>query len=404
MVNPQTITTHSETASLDSPVRHYEFDWLRVLVIINLVPFHVAWLMTLVPEFSALSRGTDSWWTLLYYITFFSCWHMPLLFFVAGANAVSSLKRRNAKEYVVDRIKRLLIPLLFFMIFAFPIMVYFLPGGSEVHSISDYFQNFWLSCLGDFHHNWPENIRPVLSSWGHMWFVAYLLVISLATLPAILRLKKIKSGAWITKVVENATPLQVISFLGFPFVIIIFVLAPIWPLFQRHDLVGDWTYFAYNFTAFGLGCLIACQNSLQKALNQRYWILLTLAIILSIVVLWMRYYAPTFSTPAYTLEFLLYAILYGFNTWFWMLAALGLSKRFLSHSNGFLRYFSRVSYPWYILHMVVMVVIGYFVTQWGVGTVGEFLLISLLTVAGTLFLYELLVVNSRTTRLLFGIK
>jgi peptidoglycan/LPS O-acetylase OafA/YrhL len=404
MGNTQTIATHNKSASLNSPLRHYEFDWLRVLVILNLVPFHVAWLMTLVPEFSALSKGADSWWTLLYYITFFSSWHMPLLFFVAGASALSSLKRRSAKEYVVDRIKRLLIPLLFFMIFVFPIMVYFLPGASEVHSMSDYFQNFWLSCLGDFHYNWPENIRPVLPSWGHMWFVAYLLVVSLVTLPAILWLKKIKRGAWMTKVMENVTPWQVISILGIPFVMIIFVLAPRWPLFQRHDLIGDWTYFTYNFLAFGLGCAIGCQNRFEKVLCQQYWILLALAIILSVVVLWMRYHLPIFSTPAYTLEFLLYALLYGFNTWFWLLAALGLSKRFLSYSNGFLRYFSRVSYPWYILHLVVMVVIGYFVRQWGVGTVGEFLLICVLTASGTLFLYELLIVKTKTTRLLFGIK
>jgi hypothetical protein len=393
-----------ESASSNSPLRYHELDWLRVLVILNLVPFHVAWLMTLVPGFSALPRGSGDWWALLYYITFFSSWHMPLLFFVAGANTVSSLKRRSGKDYMFERIRRLLIPLLFFMIFIFPLMVYFLPGTSDDRGISDYVLNFWLPCLRDFHQNWPSDIRPVLPSWGHLWFVAYLLVISLATLPLLLWLKKSKSATRTSRVTGKVAPLRAIFFLGVPFAIIIFLLAPQWPLFQRHDLVGDWTYFAYNFAAFGLGCAIGGQNRFLKAFGHHQATFLTIAVVLSVLVLWMRYHLPAFSTPAYTPEFLLYAILYGFNTWFWISAALGLSKRFLSHNNGFLRYFSRVSYPWYILHLVMIVVIGFFVSQWEVGPVSEFLIINVLSIAVTLTVYELIVKRTHITRLLFGIK
>ena len=32
--------------TLTRPARRYELDWLRVLVIINLIPFHAAWMMT----------------------------------------------------------------------------------------------------------------------------------------------------------------------------------------------------------------------------------------------------------------------------------------------------------------------------------------------------------------------
>jgi hypothetical protein len=39
------------------PLRRYELDWLRVLVILSLIPFHAAWTMTFVPGFS--QRGSS---------------------------------------------------------------------------------------------------------------------------------------------------------------------------------------------------------------------------------------------------------------------------------------------------------------------------------------------------------
>lgn len=36
----------------EKPHRHHNLDWLRVLIILNLIPFHAAWLVAFVKGFS----------------------------------------------------------------------------------------------------------------------------------------------------------------------------------------------------------------------------------------------------------------------------------------------------------------------------------------------------------------
>ena len=58
---------------------------------------------------------------------------------------------------------------------------------------------------------------------------------------------------------------------------------------------------------------------------------------------------PLFLAPAYSFKFIVFSIIYGFNTWFWLIALWGLSRKHLSHTNGFLHYFNRSAYPIYII-------------------------------------------------------
>ncbi|HUT47644.1 MAG TPA: hypothetical protein VMX36_15285, partial [Sedimentisphaerales bacterium] len=83
---------------------------------------------------------------------------------------------------------------------------------------------------------------------------------------------------------------------------------------------------------------------------------------------------------------------------------LALARKFLSGTNRFLMYASRASYPFYILHFVLMLVIGYFIVQWRLGITAEFISLSLITFTATLGSYELLVKRTKVTRFLFGMK
>ena len=82
-------------ASSTAPGRLYELDWLRVIVTINLIPFHVAWMMTSVNGFSFVEKGTVTWNILNGYVNFVSPVHMYLLFLVAGTSTFMSLSRRS---------------------------------------------------------------------------------------------------------------------------------------------------------------------------------------------------------------------------------------------------------------------------------------------------------------------
>ena len=119
--------------------------------------------------------------------------------------------------------------------------------------------------------------------------------------------------------------------------------------------------------------------------------------------LFMYLNAPAFSTPAYSLNYFLYSAVFCFNIWFWVLALLGLSQRYLSFNNSFLKYFNRASYPIYMIHLVVMVVSGYIVVQWRTGIVAEFSILVTFSFVATIACYEL-AKRIKMTQFLFGVK
>lgn len=50
----------------------------------------------------------------------------------------------------------------------------------------------------------------------------------------------------------------------------------------------------------------------------------------------------------------------------------------------------RSSYSYYIIHFVIMVVVGHFLTEWNLNLLTEFLALSVMTFAGTALTYEFL--------------
>ena len=375
----------------------YELDWLRVIVTINLIPFHVAWMMTSVNGFSFIEKGTASWNILNGFVWFVSPLHMYLLLLVAGTSAFLSLSRRSPGQYAGERIKRLLIPLLAFMIFLFPVLGYFWPPAQYAIGLG-YLKQFWPFCLSTTFFS-PITGGP---NWGHMWFVGYLLIYSLVLLPLLLR---IRSGKCI--VVESVSDFLTegrgrIFLVGIPIALTFALLSPIWPFF-RNNLFSDWGYFTYNMTAFLFGFIIARDKRWMKSFARHATVSLVLGILFSAAKLYMKYRLPAFSTPAYNLSYAFYSLVAGLNTWFWVVAILSLASRKLSFTNRFLRYFNRISYPFYIFHLVTISVAGYFITRMRFGTVIEFLVLCAASFTISVICCELVKTN-RVTRFLFGIK
>jgi fucose 4-O-acetylase-like acetyltransferase len=85
-------------------------DWLRILAVLLLFPFHTLRVFNSEPFYvkaSTLSSAAD--WV----ISFTGVWHMPLLFFLAGCSTYFALRKRTAGQYALERVKRLLVPLIF---------------------------------------------------------------------------------------------------------------------------------------------------------------------------------------------------------------------------------------------------------------------------------------------------
>ena len=390
-------TSHTSDAAPALPERLYELDWIRVIVTIDLVPFHVAWMITSVGGFSSVERWTVPWKILHGYVWLLSPVHMYLLFLVAGASTFLSLRRRPPRRYVVERIRRLLVPLLAFMVLLFPLLGYYWPTDIDLGGVN-YFTQFWPWCLSTSF-NSPVTGGP---NWGHLWFVAYLFIYSMALLPVLLRIRAGRSRS-----IEAMTGFLTgrgarIFLVGVPVALTFALLSPVWPFF-RNNLYTDWGYFTYNLTAFLLGFLVVGDPRWIRAFERRAATALVLGLALSAAKLYMQYRLPSFSSPAYTPQYTVYSLVAGFNTWAWVVAVLGVARRTLSFTNRFLGYFSRISYPFYIFHLVAISVIGHFMTRMGFGIVAEFVLICAASFAASVLCCELVKLTP-VTRLLLGIK
>jgi peptidoglycan/LPS O-acetylase OafA/YrhL len=382
------------------PHRQHELDWLRILIIFNVVAWHAVWLILLIPDFSSAPKQTLTTKILLDYFLFVLPWQMPVMFFVAGVASAVSLRYRSARDYWRERVKRLLIPLVFGMVVWFPLMAYFWPGMAEQRGFYDYLFRFWPECLESIH-NIQVAGRPARPGWGHLWFIAYLLIISVLIRPLVDQITGMISSRLKNTLARTLQGPWSLQYLALPIIAVIAVLSPIWPLYQN-SLLGDWAWFTINTCAFVYGYLLYSQKSFWQTVDT-YRIPITISAVLSgSIVVWFGV-APVIK-PSYTLSYLLYSIIVGMNIWFAITALLGLSRRYLARQSQILNYLAPASYVLYFLHLFLMVISGSWLTEWGYGAGLEFLILTTLTLGSSLLLYELVIRRFSAVRFLFGLK
>jgi hypothetical protein len=85
---------------------HY-IDWLRVLAVLLLFPYHVSRVFN---EEAFYVKADEVSAALNVVLGFVSVWHMPLLFLLAGASTYFALRRRSSREYLGERFTRLGVP------------------------------------------------------------------------------------------------------------------------------------------------------------------------------------------------------------------------------------------------------------------------------------------------------
>ena len=118
----------------------------------------------------------------------------PLFFVLAGWSAVASLRRRGAGAFVRERARRLLVPLVAGTVLLGPLIKYIeLRHGRDIG-----FHGLWLvpPLQDGFLAFVPRYFtRMNLLTWSHLWFLAYLFLVSLLLLPLALRLAQSKPRA-----------------------------------------------------------------------------------------------------------------------------------------------------------------------------------------------------------------
>ena len=108
------------------PERRYDLDWLRVLAVLLLIYFHTAKIFDY-PAFDYFDwhiKNNQVSARITVFTWFVHQWQMPLFFLLSGAGTWYSLLLRTPNKYLMERVKRLLIPLVFGTLVLVPPQVY----------------------------------------------------------------------------------------------------------------------------------------------------------------------------------------------------------------------------------------------------------------------------------------
>jgi peptidoglycan/LPS O-acetylase OafA/YrhL len=361
-------------------------DWLRGLAVLLLIPFHAARVFDIWDPFYVKNAVTSR--ALSYgIVAFLNPWQLPLLFLLAGAASWLALRTRSGGQYATERTRRLLIPLLFGLLVIVPPQAYLVRfQGPEAFSGS------YLSFLVDyFHVRGDQTGYTGLFTPAHLWFILFLFAFSLLALPLFLILKK--RGRPIAWMADLCARSGTVGLLVLP-------LVPLWFAGALPALGGENAFF--YITLFVYGFVLAADSRFAEALDKQKRLALTLGLVTMASVIALA--ASSIQPPKYSAGDILSYTLRTANTWLWCIALLGYGQRFLSFGNRTLRYVSEATYPFYLLHQTVIVIVAYFVIRWQAGVAVKYGVIAISSLAATLLVYDLLVKRVGILRVLLGMK
>ncbi len=362
-----------------SSERRYDLDWLRVLGVLLLIPFHVALIFVLQPYTIMYIRDVINSPTLSIATGFIHMWHMPMLFMISGAATYIALGIRSAGQYIRERFLRLLVPLIFGILTFVPFTIYI--QHSNILSLQEGYIRFFYIDL-----NHLDGMNGAFTP-AHLWFILYLFVYSLVGLPLFLAFRSEKGKERIKALAAAIQSPFGLLLLGIPLT-----------LAAATGILGAMNPL-YYFLIFFYGFVLASDIRFQGVIDKLTWLVLAYGIFASVVNVMM----PIESYEQWTWQWMVLGLMYQMGRWALTLAVLGLGHRFLNYTNNVLRYASEAAMPFYLLHMTFSVVTGYFVIQPNIPVIVKYPMIALIATGLTLLAYEV-VRRWNVTRWLFGMK
>ncbi len=359
--------------------RRYDLDWLRVLGVLLLVPFHVALIFVLDPNAIMYVKDTVNNPLLTETIGFVFMWHMPMLFVISGQATYFALGFRSAGAYARERFLRLLVPFIFGVLTYVPLTTYIRRSGDL--SFPEHYLGF-LRIDGDHLDGYDGSFTP-----AHLWFILFLFVFSLAGLPLFRALRSEKGQRAINALATATRPRLSLLLWGIPLA-----------LAAALHILGDKNP-VYYFLVFFYGYMLASDARFQQAIARLTWIALAYGVFAA----GLHMLAPTTAYAEWTPQWAVLGMAYEIGRWSLTLAALGLGQRFLNRSNRFLRYASEAAMPFYLLHMTFSVLAGYLALPLNTPLVVKYPLIVVAATVLTWLAYEL-ARRWNVTRWLFGMK
>ncbi len=313
---------------LKKETRKHYIDNLRNLVILLLFPVHTFMIWNNFGSRFYIWQGENKILSTL--IVLVNPWFMPILFALAGMSARYALEKRTNKEFVIQRVSKLLIPFISGMIFFVPFQTLYARRFSDNYegSLLDNWKYFFTH-LTDFS-GYDGAFTP-----GHLWFILFLFLISMVTLLLFRFVPYEKLAVSVEKM---------------PVFGVMFLFIPIWLMYYLGNFGGF--SLGKNLALYLIGYYVLSNDLIIEKLEGNIRWLATLCVIGTIISASL-YYCFSYYGDLWV----------NFIGWLSILVLLLVGKRFLNKRTGFTEYFNHASYPIYILHQSILVALTYYVVQ-----------------------------------------
>lgn len=387
--------SHPPSAPLPAPgapgriPREYGLDWLRVFAFALLILYHSG--MAFVPWDWHLKNPEHSG-VLAFFMTLVNRWRLPLLFFISGAGVAFSLRRRTWGAFAKERLARLLLPLAVGIFVIVPPQIFLeRRAGGATFSYLEFYRTVF-----DFV-PYPKGSF----SWHHLWFVAYILVYSLAGIPFFAALRGARGQAFLAAMVSAFTNRRLLIYaVGLPNLLVGVTLGPHWP--TTHNLIADWANLLGSFLTFTWGYVVAVSPGFLDLVTRRRREFALGGLAWAALHFISSATGLTVGWPP-TARLWYWNVINDYYGMTWIFALVGYARAHVTQPGPWLPRATEVVYPFYILHQTITVGLVYLAIPWPLGVWPKFIAVALGTFVGTALLVEF-IRRTLLLRPLFGLR
>lgn len=331
---------------------HY-LDNIRWATVILVLIYHVFYLFNTVgvPFPVADDAGVRAFDTFSYIVY---PWFMVILFLIAGISARYALYKRTHREFLKDKVNKLLVPSTL--------------GLFVFHWISGYLNIKWGGGL-DSIPVWMRYPVFAMAGTGPLWFIQMLFLFSVF----LVLIRKMDKN---DKIWAFCGKINIVMILSLVFVI--------WGAAQvlNPPLITTYRFGIYG-AAYLIGYFVFSHDEVQNAVEKIRIPMLFAAVILG-VVFTVCYFGESFVSTKCLTSFLTNCYL-----WAAILAILGCGKAWFNKTSAFASYMTRSSFGFYVVHYLVVQVVCFYVYHFSpLPKALNYFLALAIELPGTFLLYE----------------
>lgn len=340
--------------------RRYDLDWLRIIAFGLLILYHCGMFYVTWDWHVKSSRASDAIEPLMMLT---NPWRLTLLFLISGAATRFMADKMSAWKFTRSRMGRLWPPLLLAVFAIVPPQSYYevvealqaMPSAqaAQYPLALDNFYVRYVTASG----NWCDADGCLTTpTYNHMWFVAYLILYTLALVPLLPLLRRIPKAVSVL----IAGPFIILT----PWLVMAALRLTLFPIFgESHDFREDWYLHALYFSVFLFGFAIAKHQKFFDRCVQLRWSALAIALISWATLLVYFNVYPEGVTPPEWLRAIMRCVR-ELDAWCAIVAAIGFAHHHLQTADGPVRrLLTQAIFPFYLIHQTIIVVAGHYLDE-----------------------------------------